>query len=143
MTTKQMKFDLDAQQEFRRGVEQISRAVALTMGPTGRNVVVQKSFGGPAVTKDGVSVAKEVELEQPFENMGAKMINEVAKKTSDVAGDGTTCATVLARSIFTEGLRHVTAGAAPTYPAGDYNGTTGHFDNLTNFAEGKLEDASP
>jgi chaperonin GroEL len=112
MTTKQMKFDLDAQQEFRRGVEQIGRAVALTMGPTGRNVVVQKSFGGPAVTKDGVSVAKEVELEQPFENMGAKMINEVAKKTSDVAGDGTTCATVLARSIYTEGLRHVTAGAS-------------------------------
>jgi chaperonin GroEL len=111
--TKQMKFDSDAQQEFKSGVAQIARAVSLTMGPTGRNVVVQKSFGGPAVTKDGVSVAKEVELEQPFENMGAKMINEVAKKTSDIAGDGTTSATVLANAIFTEGLRHVTAGANP------------------------------
>jgi chaperonin GroEL len=111
--TKQMKFDAAAQQEFKSGVDQISRAVALTMGPTGRNVVVQKSFGGPAVTKDGVSVAKEVELDQPFENMGAKMINEVAKKTADIAGDGTTCATVLARAIFSEGLRHVTSGASP------------------------------
>jgi chaperonin GroEL len=113
MTTKQMKFDSDAQQEFRHGVEQIARAVALTMGPTGRNVVMQKSFGGPSVTKDGVSVAKEVELQQPFENMGAKMINQVAKKTADLAGDGTTCATVLAHGIFTDGLRHVAAGANP------------------------------
>ncbi|MCP3905148.1 MAG: chaperonin GroEL [Planctomycetes bacterium] len=111
--TKQMKFDSDAQQEFKSGVAQIARAVSLTMGPTGRNVVVQKSFGGPTVTKDGVSVAREVELRQPFENMGAKMINEVAKKTSDLAGDGTTSATVLAHAIFTEGLRHVTAGANP------------------------------
>ncbi len=109
--TKQMKFDSNAQKELSSGVNQIARAVALTMGPTGRNVVVQKSFGGPAVTKDGVSVAKEIELAQPFENMGAKMINEVAKKTADVAGDGTTCATVLARSIYREGLRHVTVGA--------------------------------
>ena len=109
--TKQMKFDSDAQKELSSGVGQIARAVALTMGPTGRNVVVQKSFGGPAVTKDGVSVAKEIELAQPFENMGAKMINEVAKKTADVAGDGTTCAIVLARSIYREGLRHVTVGA--------------------------------
>jgi len=113
MSTKQMKFDSAAQSEFKRGVEQIARAVALTMGPTGRNVVVQKSFGGPSVTKDGVSVAKEVELKQPFENMGAKMINQVAKKTADVAGDGTTCATVLAHAIYTQGLRHVTAGASP------------------------------
>ncbi|MBT8487151.1 MAG: chaperonin GroEL [Phycisphaerae bacterium] len=111
--TKQMKFDADARHELRTGVDQIARAVGLTMGPTGRNVVVQKSFGGPSVTKDGVSVAKEVELAQPFENMGAKMINEVAKKTADVAGDGTTCATVLAREIFVQGLRHVTSGASP------------------------------
>jgi len=111
MSTKQMKFDSAAQTEFKRGVEQLSRAVALTMGPTGRNVVVQKSFGGPSVTKDGVSVAKEIELKQPFENMGAKMINQVAKKTADVAGDGTTCATVLAQGIFTAGLRHVAVGA--------------------------------
>ena len=109
--TKQMKFDTDAQQEFKSGVDQLARAVALTMGPTGRNVVVQKSFGGPAVTKDGVSVAKEVELAQPFENMGAKLVNGVAKKTADVAGDGTTCATVFAQRIFGEGLRHVTSGA--------------------------------
>jgi chaperonin GroEL len=113
MTAKQMKFDTAAQQEFKRGVDQIARAVACTMGPTGRNVVMQKSFGGPAVTKDGVSVAKEVELPQGFQNMGAKMINQVAKKTSDLAGDGTTTATVLAHAIFTEGLRHVTAGANP------------------------------
>ncbi len=111
--TKQMKFDSAAQHEFKCGIDQLARAVALTMGPTGRNVVVQKSFGGPAVTKDGVSVAKEIELPQPFENMGAKMINEVARKTADKAGDGTTCATVLAQAIFTQGLRHVTSGANP------------------------------
>ena len=111
MSTKQLKFDSAAQKELRSGVEQIAKAVALTMGPTGRNVVMQKSFGGPVVTKDGVSVAKEIELAQPFQNMGAKMIREVAKKTADLAGDGTTCATVLAHRIFTEGLRHITVGA--------------------------------
>ena len=110
MSTKQMKFDADARDEFRSGVEQIARAVAVTMGPTGRHVAVQKSFGGPTITKDGVSVAKEVELPQPFENMGAKMINQVAKKVSDEAGDGTTAATILAKSIYVDGLRHVTAG---------------------------------
>jgi chaperonin GroEL len=113
MTTKQMKFDSAAQTEFKRGIEQISRAVAITMGPTGRNVVMQKSYGGPSVTKDGVSVAKEIDLPQPFQNMGAKMINQVAKKTADFAGDGTTCATVLASRIYYDGLRHVTAGANP------------------------------
>ena len=113
MSSKQLKFDTAAQKELRAGVEQIARAVALTMGPTGRNVVMQKSFGGPAVTKDGVSVAKEIDLPQPFENMGAKMIREVAKKTADLAGDGTTCATVLAHRIFSDGLRHVTVGASP------------------------------
>jgi len=111
MTTKQMKFDTAAQSEFRRGVEKLAEAVAVTMGPSGRNVVIQKSFGSPSVTKDGVSVAKEVDLPQPFENMGAKMVQQVAKKTADVAGDGTTAATVLARAIFVEGLRHVTVGA--------------------------------
>jgi chaperonin GroEL len=111
MSTKQMKFDAAAQQEFKHGVEQTARAVAVTMGPTGRHVVVQKSFGGPSITKDGVSVAKEIELPQPFENMGAKMVNEVAKKTADVSGDGTTTAMVLAQAIFEKGLRHITAGA--------------------------------
>jgi chaperonin GroEL len=111
MSTKQMKFSSAAQQEFKSGVQQIARAVAITMGPTGRHVALQKSYGGPTVTKDGVTVAKEVELQQPFENMGAKMINEVAKKTADLAGDGTTTATVLAEAIYLDGLRHVTAGA--------------------------------
>ncbi|MBC22754.1 MAG: chaperonin GroEL [Phycisphaerae bacterium] len=111
MSTKQMKFDTGAAAELLRGVDQIAQAVAVTMGPTGRNVELEKSYGGPSITKDGVSVAKEVELEEPFENMGAKLVNEVAKKTADLAGDGTTAATVLAQSIFSHGLRHVGAGA--------------------------------
>jgi chaperonin GroEL len=97
-----------------RGVEKLADAVAVTMGPTGRNVILQKSFGGPTVTKDGVSVSKEIELEDKFENMGAKLVNEVASKTSDVAGDGTTTAIVLARAILKEGLRNITAGSNPT-----------------------------
>jgi len=111
MSTKQLKFNTAARQEFKSGVQQIVRAVAVTLGPTGRHVIVQKSFGGPTITKDGVSVAKEIELPQPFENMGAKMINQVATKVSDIAGDGTTTATVLAQAIYVEGLRHITAGA--------------------------------
>ena len=111
MSTKQMLFSSAAQQELKAGVQQIARAVAVTMGPTGRHVALQKSFGGPTVTKDGVTVAKEVELAQPFENMGAKMINQVAKKTADLAGDGTTTATVLAEAIFLDGLRYITSGA--------------------------------
>ncbi len=111
MSVKQMKFDTDAQESFLSGVGQLAKAVASTMGPSGRNVVVQKSFGGPAVTKDGVSVAKEIELQQPFENMGAQMVHQVAKRTADKAGDGTTTATVLAEAIYREGLRHVAAGA--------------------------------
>ncbi len=111
MTTKQMKFDTAAQQAFARGVRKIAKAVSLTMGPAGRHVVIEKSFGGPSVTKDGVSVAKEIELPQAFESMGAKMVNQVAKKTADIAGDGTTTATVLADAIFTEGLRHVSTGS--------------------------------
>ena len=111
MSSKQMKFDAEARQEFLAGVEKMARAVAVTMGPGGRNVVMQKSFGGPAVSKDGVSVSKEVELPSPFENMGAQMVHQVAKKTADLAGDGTTTATVLAEAIYRAGLRHLTAGA--------------------------------
>jgi len=96
-----------------RGVDKLANAVAVTMGPTGRNVIINKSFGGPTVTKDGVTVAKEIELEDRFENMGAKLVVEVAQKTSDLAGDGTTTATVLARSIFKEGLRNIVAGSNP------------------------------
>lgn len=113
MAKKQLMFGTDASVHLRKGIGQLANAVRVTMGPTGRNVVLQKSFGGPAITKDGVSVSKEIELPEPFQNMGAKMVNEVAKKTSDKAGDGTTTATVLAEAIFTEGLRHVTAGANP------------------------------
>jgi chaperonin GroEL len=111
MTTKQMKFDNDARNDFMAGVEQMARAVAVTMGPSGRNVVVQKSYGGPSVTKDGVSVSREVELSDAFQNMGAQMVHQVAKKTADLAGDGTTTATVLANAIFKLGLRHISAGA--------------------------------
>jgi len=111
MAKKQMIFGADAQAELKKGLAQLAAAVKVTMGPTGRNVVMQKSFGGPSVTKDGVSVAKEVELESPFQNMGAKMVVEVAKKTADKAGDGTTTATVLAEAIYNEGLRHVASGA--------------------------------
>ncbi|MEE2908356.1 MAG: chaperonin GroEL [Planctomycetota bacterium] len=111
MSSKQMKFDSEARQEFMAGIEKISRAVSVTMGPGGRNVVMQKSFGGPAVSKDGVSVSKEIELPSPFENMGAQMVHQVAKKTADLAGDGTTTATVLAEAIYRAGLRYLTAGA--------------------------------
>ncbi|MEE9211827.1 MAG: chaperonin GroEL [Phycisphaeraceae bacterium] len=113
MAKKQLMFGAEAAVHLRKGIEQLNNAVKVTMGPTGRNVVLQKSFGGPAVTKDGVSVAKEIEVPEPFQNMGAKMVVEVAKKTSDKAGDGTTTATVLAEAIFSEGLRHITAGANP------------------------------
>ena len=113
MAKKQLLFASEAATELRKGLAQLSNAVKITMGPTGRNVVLQKSFGSPAVTKDGVSVAKEIEVPEPFQNMGAKMVVEVAKKTSDKAGDGTTTATVLAEAIYNEGLRHVTAGANP------------------------------
>jgi chaperonin GroEL len=111
MATKQMIFGAEAQQQLLKGLEQLAAAVKVTMGPTGRNVVLQKSFGGPAVTKDGVTVAKEVEIKEPFQNMGAKMVVEVAKKTNDKAGDGTTTSVVLAEAIYREGLRHAGAGA--------------------------------
>ncbi len=113
MAAKQLKYDAEARQAILSGVEQLARAVAVTLGPRGRNVIIDKKFGSPTVTKDGVTVAKEIELKDPFENMGAQMVREVASKTSDVAGDGTTTATVLAEAIYREGLKNVTAGANP------------------------------
>ncbi len=113
MSNKQLLFGTEAAAQLKKGVTQLSDAVKVTMGPTGRNVVLQKSFGGPAVTKDGVTVAKEIDLPEKFQNMGAKLVLEVAKKTSDRAGDGTTTATVLAEAIYSEGLRYVTAGSNP------------------------------
>ena len=110
---KQLLFEDRARLKLKRGVDTLADAVAVTMGPTGRNVIIDKSFGNPVVTKDGVTVSKEVELEDPYEHMGAKLVNEVAQKTSDVAGDGTTTATVLARAIYDEGLRSLTLGANP------------------------------
>lgn len=111
---KQLLFDDPARIKLQDGIETLAKAVAVTMGPTGRNVIIDKSFGNPVVTKDGVTVSKEVELEDPYEHMGAKLVNEVASKTSDIAGDGTTTATVLARAIFQEGLRSISLGANPT-----------------------------
>jgi len=110
---KQLEFDVAAREALKRGVDQLADTVKVTLGPKGRNVVLDKKFGSPTVTKDGVTVAKEIELEDPYENMGAQMVKEVSSKTSDVAGDGTTTATVLAQAIFREGLRNVTAGANP------------------------------
>src|SRR3989337_2092963 len=110
---KQLVFDDEARRKILKGVEQLARAVKVTLGSKGRNVVIDKKFGSPTFTKDGVSVAKEIELEDPFENMGAQMVKEVAEKTSDIAGDGTTTATVLAEAIYREGLKNVTAGANP------------------------------
>jgi chaperonin GroEL len=113
MAVKKIAYDQEARERMRDGVRQLARAVKVTLGPRGRNVIIEKSFGSPTVTKDGVTVAKEVELEGKYENMGAQLVKEVASKTSDVAGDGTTTATVLAEAIFEEGLKNVTAGANP------------------------------
>src|SRR5216117_2018598 len=113
MAAKQIVFDQEARDAMKRGVGKLARAVRVTLGPKGRNVILQKSFGSPTVTKDGVTVAKEIELEDKFGNMGAQMVKEVASKTSDVAGDGTTTATVLAQSIFREGSKLVVAGMNP------------------------------
>ncbi len=110
---KQIFFDIDARNKMKKGVDTLANAVKVTLGPKGRNVVIEKKFGAPSVTKDGVTVAKEIELEDPIENMGAQMLKEVASKTSDIAGDGTTTATVLAQSIISEGLKNVAAGANP------------------------------
>ena len=113
MSAKKISFDQEAREAIKRGVQKLARAVKVTLGPRGRNVILEKSFGAPTVTKDGVTVAKEIELEDSYENMGAQIVKEVASKTSDNAGDGTTTATVLAEAIYNEGLKNVTAGANP------------------------------
>jgi chaperonin GroEL len=112
MPAKMLAFDQEAREAIRRGVDKLTRAVAVTLGPRGHNVLIEKKFGAPTVTKDGVTVAKEIELEDRYENMGAQMVKQVASKTSDVAGDGTTTATVLAQALYAEGLKNVTAGAS-------------------------------
>ena len=114
MAAKQLEFDESARHSLLRGVEKLAKAVKATLGPSGRNVILDKKFGSPTITQDGVTVAKEIELENPYENMGAQLVREVASKTSDIAGDGTTTATVLAEAIYREGLKNVTAGANPT-----------------------------
>src|ERR1700755_1838779 len=113
MAAKEVRFSEDVRARMLKGVNTLANAVKVRRGPKGRNVVLEKSFGAPTVTKDGVTVAKEIQLDDKFENMGAQMVKEVASKTSDVAGDGTTTATVLARSIFTEGIKMVAAGHDP------------------------------
>ena len=113
MAAKMIAFDQEARQAMQRGIAKLARAVKVTLGPRGRNVIIQKSFGSPTVTKDGVTVAKEIELDDKYEDMGAKMVKEVASKTSDVAGDGTTTATVMAEAIYNEGLKAVVAGVNP------------------------------
>src|SRR6201994_1078588 len=114
MPAKSIVFDTEAREGMRRGVKILAQAVKVTLGPSGRNVVIEKSFGSPTVTKDGVTVAKEIELEDAHENLGAQLVKEVASKTSTVAGDGTTTATVYAEAIFEEGLKNVASGANPT-----------------------------
>src|SRR5512138_1582747 len=113
MAAKQIVYSEGARQAILRGVNQLADAVKVTLGPKGRNVVLEKKYGGPTVTKDGVTVAKEIELRDPLENMGAQMVREVASKTSDIAGDGTTTATILAQSVYREGVKSVAAGANP------------------------------
>src|SRR5437762_3199391 len=113
MSAKQIAFDQEAREAMKRGIAKLAKAVKITLGPKGRNVIIQKSFGSPTVTKDGVTVAKEIDLPDHYENMGARMVREVASKTSDVAGDGTTTATVLAEAIINEGLRGVVSGVNP------------------------------
>src|ERR1700735_5608378 len=110
---KKLFFDIEARNKMKKGVDILANAVKVTLGPKGRNVVLEKKFGAPSITKDGVTVAKEIELEDPIENMGAQMVKEVASKTGDAAGDGTTTATVLAQAIITAGLKNVAAGANP------------------------------
>ncbi len=110
---KEISFNSDARASLKKGIDALANAVKVTLGPKGRNVVIQKSFGAPTITKDGVTVAKEIELENPVENMGAQMVKEVASKTADAAGDGTTTATVLAQAMVTAGMKYVAAGANP------------------------------
>src|SRR6478736_6385386 len=143
MAAKQIAFDQEAREAMRRGVAKLARAVKVTLGPKGRNVIIQKSFGSPTVTKDGVTVAKEIDLEDACENMGAQMVREVASKTSDDAGDGTTTATLLAEAIYREGLKFVTAGGNPI---GIQRGiqkavaaAVEHFDRITKKVKEKEE----
>jgi chaperonin GroEL len=120
---KMIEFEAAARDKIKKGIDKLADTVKVTLGPKGRNVILDKKFGSPTVTKDGVTVAKEIELEDNFENMGAQMVREVATKTSDVAGDGTTTATVLAQAIYAEGLKNVTAGANPmAIKRGSYHG---------------------
>src|SRR5258707_5924353 len=143
MEAKQLIFDENARQNLLKGVTKLARAVAATLGPKGRNVELDKKFGSPTVTKDGVTVVKEIELEDPYENMGAQMVREVASKTSDAAGDGTTTATVLAEAIFREGLKYVTAGANPIgIQRGIHKAaaaTVEHLDKITKKVKDKEE----
>ena len=118
MAAKDVRFSADAREPMMRGVDILANAVKVTLGPKGRNVILEKSFGAPRSTKDGVTVAKEIELEDKYEDMGAKMVKEVASKTSDIAGDGTTTATVLAEAIYIEGLKNVVAGLNPMMMSG-------------------------
>ena len=113
MASKIITFDVEARTALKRGVDQLANTVKVTLGPKGRNVIIDKKFGSPTITKDGVTVAKEIDLEDPIENLGAQLVKEVASRTSDAAGDGTTTATVLAQSIVHEGLKNVAAGANP------------------------------
>ncbi|MGH7177739.1 MAG: TCP-1/cpn60 chaperonin family protein, partial [Tepidisphaeraceae bacterium] len=113
MAAKMLAFDVEARRALLEGVTKLSRAVKATLGPRGRNAVLDKGWGSPTITKDGVTVAEEIQLSDPYEHMGAQLVKEVASKTSDVAGDGTTTATLLTEAIFTQGLRAVTSGAAP------------------------------
>ena len=133
MAAKEIGFDVDARARLKAGVDKLAKAVRVTLGPKGRNVVIDRKFGSPTVTKDGVSVAKEIELEDAVENMGAQMVKEVATKTSDVAGDGTTTATILAQAIFGEGLKNVTAG---TNPMGIRRGIDSAVENVVDFLHG-------
>src|SRR5450830_952084 len=110
---KQLLFDVEARAHLKRGVDRVADAVKITLGPKGRNVVLYKKFGSPTITNDGVTIAKEIELEEPFENMGAQLVKEVASKTNDIAGDGTTTATLLAQAIVREGIKNIAAGANP------------------------------
>jgi chaperonin GroEL len=143
MAAKQLLFDEAARQAILRGVSKLSKAVVATLGPKGRNVVIDKKFGSPTVTKDGVTVAKEIELEDPYENMGAQMVREVASKTSDTAGDGTTTATVLAEAIYREGLKFVTSGANPIGIQRGINkaveAAVGHLDKISKKVKDKEE----
>jgi chaperonin GroEL len=140
---KQMMFQEAARQQILEGMTKLAAAVKVTLGPTGRNVILQKSFGAPRITKDGVTVSKEIELPDAFQNMGAKMVNEVASKTSDIVGDGTTTATVLAEAIYREGLKNVTAGANPMALARDRRGGQGGVESIKESSRSRARTTSP